>query len=70
MSKIVDQPEAYFSRLRKTDDPLLLELEAEAGTEPVPIVGPVVGQMLFILARAANAAEGLAEPLWRPGSSS
>jgi caffeoyl-CoA O-methyltransferase len=55
MSKIVDQPESYFDRLRKTDDPLLLELEAEAATESVPIVGPVVGQMLFILARAINA---------------
>jgi predicted O-methyltransferase YrrM len=55
MSRIVDQPEAYFSRLRKTDDALLLELEAEAETEPVPIVGPVVGRMLYILARAMNA---------------
>ena len=55
MSAIVDQPERYFSRLRKTDDPLLQELEAEAESEPVPIVGPVVGQMLYILARAMNA---------------
>ncbi|HEU5010471.1 MAG TPA: cob(I)yrinic acid a,c-diamide adenosyltransferase [Gaiellaceae bacterium] len=29
-----------------------------------------LSDLLFILARAANAAEGLAEPLWRPGSSS
>jgi predicted O-methyltransferase YrrM len=55
MSRIVDQPEAYFSRFRKSDDPLLLELEAEAATEPVPIVGPVVGQMLYVLARAIHA---------------
>jgi cob(I)alamin adenosyltransferase len=29
-----------------------------------------LSDLLFILARAANAAEGQAEPLWRPGSSS
>jgi cob(I)alamin adenosyltransferase len=29
-----------------------------------------LSDLLFILARAANAAEGRAEPLWRPGSSS
>ncbi len=55
MSRIVDHPEAYFNRLRKTDDPLLLELESEAAAERVPIVGPVVGQMLFILTAAMGA---------------
>ncbi len=29
-----------------------------------------LSDLLFILARAANAADGRAEPLWRPGSSS
>jgi cob(I)alamin adenosyltransferase len=29
-----------------------------------------LADLLFILARAANAADGRAEPLWRPGSSS
>ena len=29
-----------------------------------------LSDLLFILARAANAAEGHEEPLWRPGSSS
>jgi cob(I)alamin adenosyltransferase len=29
-----------------------------------------LSDLLFILARAANAAAGLQEPLWRPGSSS
>jgi predicted O-methyltransferase YrrM len=55
MSRIVDHPEEYFSRLCRHDDPLLLELEAEAVTEPVPIVGPVVGRLLYILARAIGA---------------
>jgi cob(I)alamin adenosyltransferase len=29
-----------------------------------------LSDLLFILARVANAADGQAEPLWRPGSSS
>jgi len=29
-----------------------------------------LSDLLFILARAANAADGREEPLWRPGSSS
>ena len=29
-----------------------------------------LSDLLFILSRAANAAEGHEEPLWRPGSSS
>src|SRR5512147_2996189 len=55
MSRIVDHPEEYFNRLIRQEDPLLLELEAEATTEPVPIVGPVVGRLLYILARAIDA---------------
>ena len=49
MSRIVDQPESYFSRLVRRDDPLLRELEHEAQIEKIPIVGPVVGELLFIL---------------------
>lgn len=45
-----------------------------AGAHDVNILAIVylnrLSDLLFILARAANAAEGLAEPLWRPGSSS
>jgi predicted O-methyltransferase YrrM len=36
-------------------DALLLELEEEAERENIPIVGPVVGELLFILARAMGA---------------
>ena len=43
VSEIVDEPEAYFSRFVRTDDPLLQELEMEAKAEHIPIVGPVVG---------------------------
>jgi predicted O-methyltransferase YrrM len=54
MSKIVDQPEAYFSQFAREDDPLLQELEREAEREHIPIVGPVVGELLFILSRAVG----------------
>ena len=55
MSKIVDNPEKYFKDLISARDKLLLELEAEAERENIPIVGPVVGELLFILASAINA---------------
>jgi predicted O-methyltransferase YrrM len=55
MSKLVDQPEKYFKELIPPRDELLLELEAEAEQENIPIVGPVVGELLFILASAIKA---------------
>jgi predicted O-methyltransferase YrrM len=55
MPPIVDQPEAYFRQFIRNDDPLLRELEAEAQAEKIPIIGPVVGELLFILARALRA---------------
>jgi predicted O-methyltransferase YrrM len=55
MSSIVKEPEAYFRQFVRRSDPLLQELESEAETEKVPIVGPVVGELLFVLARASGA---------------
>ena len=55
MSEIVDEPEAYFRRLVRKDDPLLQELELEAEAEHIPIVGPVVGELLYVLSRAISA---------------
>ncbi len=43
--------EDRFRRLLPPRDDLLLELEAEAERDNVPIVGPVVGELLGILAR-------------------
>ena len=48
--------EGYFRGLAPDSDALLLELEAEATRESIPIVGPVVGELLFVLARATGAA--------------
>jgi predicted O-methyltransferase YrrM len=55
MSKLVDQPEKYFKDLIPARDELLLALEAEAERENIPIVGPVVGELLYILAGATRA---------------
>jgi len=46
--------EDRFRRLLPPRDDLLLELEAEAERDNVPIVGPVVGELLGILARLAG----------------
>jgi predicted O-methyltransferase YrrM len=55
MSRIVDQPEDYFRKFARRDDPLLRELESEAQALEIPIVGPVVGDLLFLLAAAMRA---------------
>ena len=48
--------EAYFRRLVSDRDELLLELEREADREEIPIIGPVVGSMLQLLALSCGAA--------------
>lgn len=47
--------EEYFRALVPRRLDLLQALEAEAEQERIPIVGPVVGELLFILARAMGA---------------
>jgi len=45
-----------------------LEADAAGGVNPLALVYlNRVSDLLFILARAANAAAGVSEPLWRPG---
>jgi caffeoyl-CoA O-methyltransferase len=55
MSRIVDDPETYFRQWVRKGDPLLRELESEAEAEHIPIVGPLVGELLFVLSRAIGA---------------
>lgn len=55
MSVLVDNPEEYFRQFVLKRDNLLEELEEEARQEGIPIVGPVVGELLHILARATQA---------------
>jgi len=55
MSEIVNDPENYFRTLIPPRDELMMELEAQAEKENIPIIGPVVGELLFILAAATKA---------------
>ena len=55
MSPMIPDPEAYFRQFIPPRDALLLDLESEAAKEEIPIVGPVVGELLFLLARITHA---------------
>lgn len=55
MSEIVNNPESYFRTLISPRDALMMALEAQAEKENIPIIGPVVGELLFILAAATQA---------------
>ncbi len=55
MSEIVDKPEEYFRKLVPERDKLMIKLEAQAEKETIPIVGPVLGELLYILAAATGA---------------
>ena len=55
MSSIIDNPEEYFRQFVPERDQLLIELEEEAWKEEIPIVGPIVGELLHILARVSHA---------------
>lgn len=55
MSEIVDNPESYFRQYIPHRDLLLITLEEQAQQENIPIVGPVVGELLFLLARITRA---------------
>lgn len=55
MSKMIPDLEGAFREFVPTRDAILLELEEEARQENIPIIGPVVGELLYILARAMQA---------------
>ncbi len=55
MSPMIPDLQEYFRRFVPPRDHLLVELEAEAQREGIPIVGPVVGELLYLLARATQA---------------
>jgi len=52
---MITAAEQYFRGFIPPRDELIRELEQEAHREGVPIVGPVVGELLYILARATRA---------------
>jgi caffeoyl-CoA O-methyltransferase len=55
MSVMVQNPAAYFSQWICTRTNLLREMESEAADQGIPIVGPVVGRLLYLLARLRKA---------------
>jgi predicted O-methyltransferase YrrM len=52
---MIPDPENYFRGFIPPRDALLVELEEEAAREALPIVGPLVGELLYILARISGA---------------
>lgn len=56
MSEMIPDPQSYFRALVAPRSDLLKAMEDEAQREDIPIVGPLVGELLYILARATNAA--------------
>jgi caffeoyl-CoA O-methyltransferase len=55
MAPMIKDPETYFRQFIPPRSALLKELEKEASQEDIPIIGPVVGELLFILARIIRA---------------
>jgi predicted O-methyltransferase YrrM len=55
MDLIHPDVDRYLHELANPDDPVLREMEVLAAEESFPIVGPQVGRMLSILARAISA---------------
>ena len=54
MSKMIAEPESYFRGLIVDRDPVLKRLEEEADAERIPIIGPAIGALLFVIARFAG----------------
>ena len=59
MSDMIPDPESYFRHMIPSRSPLLTSLEAQAEKEDIPIVGPLVGELLYILVRVTRAARVL-----------
>ena len=55
MAEMIPRLQDYFRQFIPERDELLLGMEREAQREGIPIVGPVVGELLFILARLSRA---------------
>jgi len=55
MGIMVDKPHDYYVQWVPSRSDLLLAMEAEAEAEDIPIVGPVVGHLLYLLAKLRGA---------------
>ena len=56
MSRMIEDPEAYFTGLKPGLGDQLRRMETQARDEEIPIVGPVFAQMIYLLARTCRAA--------------
>ncbi|GBC60053.1 hypothetical protein DENIS_0995 [Desulfonema ishimotonii] len=52
---MIENPEAYFRERVPRSDPLLRDMEAAAREDGIPIIGPLMGQLLCLLVRATGA---------------
>ncbi len=55
MSDMISEPEAYFRQFIPDRDSFLKDLETEAKNQEIPIIGPLVAELLYILVRATGA---------------
>jgi caffeoyl-CoA O-methyltransferase len=55
LSIMVEHPTTYFGQWISHRSHLLQKMESEAADMDIPIVGPVVGRLLYLLARIGNA---------------
>jgi caffeoyl-CoA O-methyltransferase len=55
MSGMISPPEPYFRQFVPERDNFLKELETEAKNQDIPIIGPLVAELLYVLARATGA---------------
>jgi caffeoyl-CoA O-methyltransferase len=55
MSGMISPSEPYFRQFVPERDNFLKELETEAKNQEIPIIGPLVAQLLYVLARATGA---------------
>lgn len=55
MSVMVENPTTYFRQWIGDRSELLRTMESEAETQGIPIVGPLVGRLLYLLARLRKA---------------
>ena len=54
MSVMIENPLTYFNQWISHRSDLLREMESEAAAQSIPIVGPVVGRLLYMLARMSR----------------
>lgn len=55
MTILSDDIDRYLHSLARSEDPVLVEMERIAAERDFPIVGPLVGRLIFVLARSIGA---------------